>query len=293
MPEPTPAAVRAELDRVLASEGFVNSERLTRFLRFTVEKTLAGEADQLKEYLLGVEVFDRGAAFDPRMDPIVRVEARRLRAKLEEYYASAGNASEVRIACRKGSYIPVFESVLPQPATAISRPPRKSLWWLGAAVLALAFAYWSWSRTGGHSDAISIAVMPMDAIAGDKTANELADGIAEALSIELSRDPAWRVVAWPNILRYRREHPQEQRRRMRQVATELNAEMVMAVSVESRDGRARVNTVLLESNSGYNYKGWGRSYERSTADSLAMERELARVIAEELRVQIEWRKATK
>ncbi len=291
---PEDAAVRAELDRVLASDGFVNSERLTRFLRFTVEKTLAGEADQLKEYLLGVEVFDRGAAFDPRMDPIVRVEARRLRAKLEEYYAGAGNASEVRIVCRKGSYIPVFESVLPQPTAATSRPLRKDLWWVAvAAVLALGFAYWSWSRTGAHADSISIAVLPMDAIAEDQTASELADGIAEALSIELSRDPAWRVVAWPNILRYRREHPQEQQRPMKQVASELNAEMVIAVSVESRDGRARVNTVLLEPNSGYNYKGWGRSYERSTADTLAMERELARVIAEELRVQLERRKANK
>jgi TolB-like protein len=80
---------------------------------------------------------------------------------------------------------------------------------------------------------------------------------------------------------------------MKPVASELRAEMVMAVSVESRDGRARVNTVLLEPNSGYNYKGWGRSYERSTADTLAMEQELARVIAEELRLMVDRRKANK
>ena len=278
---------------MLASDGFVNSDRLTRFLRFTVEKTLAGEGDQLKEYLLGVEVFDRGAAFDPRMDPIVRVEARRLRAKLEEYYAGAGHASEVRIACRKGSYVPAFEAAGAEPVSAASRPLQKAAWWLAAAGLALGIAFWSWSRTGGHADSVSIAVVPMDAVAGDNNANALADGIAEALSIELARDPAWRVVAWPNILRYRREHQQARQRPMKQVASELNAEMVMAVSVESRDGRARISTILLEPNNGYNYKGWGRSYERSTTDTLAMEQELARVIAEELRLMLDRRKSPK
>jgi TolB-like protein len=280
-PDPTPAAVRAELERVLASEGFVNSERLTRFLRFTVEKTLAGEGDQLKEYLLGVEVFDRGATFDPRMDPIVRVEARRLRAKLEEYYAGAGHSTEVRIACPKGSYVPVFEPANAKPRCIQAGPLYK---WLVYVAVALGFAYWSWSGTG-HAAAVSIAVVPMDAIAGKQNASVLADGICEALSVELSRDSAWQVVAWPNILRYRREHMEVPQRPMKQVARELGAEVVVILSVEIRDGRARVNTVLLEPKTGYNYKSWGRSYERSTTDALAMEQELARVIAEELRLQ--------
>ena len=80
---------------------------------------------------------------------------------------------------------------------------------------------------------------------------------------------------------------------MKQIAGELHAEMVLSLSVEIRDGRARVSTVLLEPNNGYNYKGWGRSYERSTADALAMEQELARVIAEELRLQLDRRRARK
>ena len=80
-----PADVRAALDHVLASQTFVNSGRLSRMLRFVVERTLDGQGDQLKEYLLGVEVFDRPSEYDPRLDSIVRVEARRLRAKLSEY----------------------------------------------------------------------------------------------------------------------------------------------------------------------------------------------------------------
>ncbi len=279
--DPTPAAARAELERLLASEGFVNSDRLTRFLRFTVEKTLAGEGDQLKEYLLGVEVFDRGATFDPRMDPIVRVEARRLRAKLEEYYAGAGRADEVRIVCRKGSYAPVFEANS-KPICVLTVPMYKRVAYV---VLVLGFAWWAWSRTGGRAEPVSIVVAPMDAIDGHQVPNQLADGIAEALSIELSRDPAWNVVAWPNVVRYRRDHREVRQRPMKQVARELRAEVVVVLSVEISDGRARVNTILLGPKSGYNYKSWGRSYERSTTDALAMEQELARVIAEELRLQ--------
>ena len=64
-----------QLDRILASARFVHSERLSRFLRYTVEQTMAGHAEQLKEYPIGVEVFGRKDSFDPRIDAIVRVQA--------------------------------------------------------------------------------------------------------------------------------------------------------------------------------------------------------------------------
>ncbi|MGA2596310.1 MAG: hypothetical protein ABSH09_04770 [Bryobacteraceae bacterium] len=90
---PTWREVRSQLDRILSSDLFVNSERLCRFLRWTVEHALQGDAEALKEYALGRDVFDRGENFDPRTDSIVRVEARRLRTKLASYYTSedAGN----------------------------------------------------------------------------------------------------------------------------------------------------------------------------------------------------------
>ena len=89
-----PEEVRRQLDKLLASDWFAQSGRMCRFLRFAVERTLAGTADEIKEYLVGVEVFDRGVSYDPRVDPIVRVEARRLRAKLDAYYASVGTNDE-------------------------------------------------------------------------------------------------------------------------------------------------------------------------------------------------------
>jgi hypothetical protein len=101
-------AVHAALERILASAGFCQSERLSRFLRFAVEETLHGRGDQLKEYFLGVEVFDREECYDPRTDPIVRVEAGRLRSKLAKHYEAEGRADPVRIEFPKGSYVPVF-----------------------------------------------------------------------------------------------------------------------------------------------------------------------------------------
>src|SRR5689334_24955180 len=81
---------------------------MARFLRLAVERTLAGKGDQLKEYLIGVEVFDRSPSYDPRVDPIVRVEARRLRAKLKAYYDGDGRHDAVCFAFRPGGYAPEF-----------------------------------------------------------------------------------------------------------------------------------------------------------------------------------------
>lgn len=103
------AAIRSQLDRVLQSRVFVHSRRIRRFLEFVVEESLIGQQHRLKEYLIGLEVFNRLDSFDPRADSIVRVEARRLRAKLELYYRTEGFKDEIRIELRKGSYIPYFE----------------------------------------------------------------------------------------------------------------------------------------------------------------------------------------
>jgi tetratricopeptide (TPR) repeat protein len=105
-----PAAdIRAQLDLILRSRAFIQSHRIRRFLQFVVEESLLGQPHRLKEYLIGLEVFDRREAFDPRVDSIVRVEARRLRYKLEEYYRTEGRDDGIRIVLRKGSYVPIFE----------------------------------------------------------------------------------------------------------------------------------------------------------------------------------------
>ena len=101
-------AIREQLARMLDSPIFVHSHRLSRFLRFTVETTLAGRAETLKEYVIGTEVYDRKPPYHPSADSIVRSEARRLRNKLKQYYESAGEDDPVFIYYRPGGYAPVF-----------------------------------------------------------------------------------------------------------------------------------------------------------------------------------------
>lgn len=99
----------AQLDRLLSSKVFRQADRLKRFLTFTINETIAGRGEQLKEFVIGAEVFDKGPGFDPRSDPIVRVQARRLRAQLARYYREEGQTDEILIELPKGGYTPIFK----------------------------------------------------------------------------------------------------------------------------------------------------------------------------------------
>lgn len=259
----SPEQVNKALERILASEKFANTPKLGRFLRFTVEKTLAGEGSELKEYLLGTEVFDRGSDFDPRLDPIVRVEARRLRAKLEEYYQGPGGQDATRIVLPKGGYVPVFETP--------SAPPRSaSLRWMliAGAVLAIA-ATALFTRNGVASRALVTAVIPQD---GD----EYSAGLAEAVSVELARSQEIRVVAWPIVMEYLQRHTEND---IRASTRELGAAAAIAISVRRDGDRLRITALLMRPDSGT--KDWAGEYERGTGDPFAVQRELARTIADE------------
>ena len=110
----SPEDVRAQLARILASQVFVSSQRLCRFLRFVVERTLENDLDRLKEFTVALEVFDRNENYDPNIDSIVRVEARRLRSKLKTYYEGEGRKDRILIGLRPGSYVPLFRLLQPE-----------------------------------------------------------------------------------------------------------------------------------------------------------------------------------
>lgn len=107
-PAPAPEAVQAQLDKLCSLKTFSRSKDLCRFLRFVVEQTLRNRTVRLKEYLIGVAVFDRGESYNPGTDPIVRVQARRLRAKLNDYYNTEGCKDAIQIDLPSGGYVPVF-----------------------------------------------------------------------------------------------------------------------------------------------------------------------------------------
>jgi TolB-like protein len=108
-PVPSPDEVRQQLARIIESPGLQSSKRRVDFLRYVVEETLANRASKLKGFTIAVEVFGRDETFDSQVDPIVRIEARRLRRDLDSYYVTAGSSDPIRIEIPKGSYVPRFE----------------------------------------------------------------------------------------------------------------------------------------------------------------------------------------
>ena len=117
-------AIDSLVRKIVSSRAMARSERLARFLEYTVSETLAGNSGQIKEFVLGVEVFGRTRDYDPRLDPIVRVEARRLRMKLRKYYDTEGRDDRIRIEYPKGATFPPFLRFAPK--TAMRNPPAKS-----------------------------------------------------------------------------------------------------------------------------------------------------------------------
>jgi hypothetical protein len=143
-------AERAELQAVAQSHLFARSPALVHLLSYLCEKTFAGETEQIKEYSIALEVFDRRESFDQDADSIVRVQANRLRKRLHEYYASEGAADALRITIPVGQYVPIFEKTAtsdlnghtPQAQgdsarQAVWRPSRLQIGLLGSALLAL------------------------------------------------------------------------------------------------------------------------------------------------------------
>ena len=161
--------VGAALGRILATPAFVRSPRLAEFLRYVAEQRLAGRSDAPKEIELGAQVFGRSPDYDPRADPVVRVQARLLRFKLHEYYETVGKTDPIRIDLPKGTYLPAFSALAPEAsevageislpvppallATPLPRAAAKTSWIMVALLLAAALAIVVASMNSWH-DAI-------------------------------------------------------------------------------------------------------------------------------------------
>jgi len=227
-----PEDVRMELQRVLDSVDFRATPRRREMLRYLIEESLAGRARLLKGYTIGVAVFGRGDDFDPQADPVVRLEARRLRRDLDSYYVSEGRNNPLRITIPKGHYFPEIScnsNLLPPshesssqevvdkaPSTGpTEQPPSRPSEWLFArpriqwlsgsaaiAVLLAAIASWLW-LSRGHDSALAmtegpaVAVLPFRALGVDNHTTFLADGISEQIMTALSRFPEVRLYAPP------------------------------------------------------------------------------------------------
>jgi serine/threonine-protein kinase len=163
-PKKSDIVVRREVESIIKSKAFRQLDRLQKFLIYIVEETLQGRGDQLKEYPVGVEVFGRDDTFDPRMDPIVRVQARRLRLRLATYYAEEGQNDPVIIELPKGGYTPTFRT------TEQAMPAKKVV---SAALV---------SRN-------TVAVMPFEDLSPDHDEKHFCHGIAREIIQALAKAP--------------------------------------------------------------------------------------------------------
>jgi serine/threonine-protein kinase len=252
---PSPEEVRAQVDRILASRFFARSERLCRFLRFCVEHTLEEKGNQLKEQLVGVEVFDRKGDYDPRTDPIVRVEAMRLRSKLKAYYTSTGRPDCVFIELPKGAYVPAFKI---RNAGAPTRPQITSI---------------------DNTEERSIAVLPFTNLTPETSDDYFSDGLTEELIHLLTRIPRLRVVAWSSMSQMRgREQDLAGIRQQLKVATVLRG------SVRRTQDRVRVTAQLIDAESGAYL--WSEAYDRQLENVVAIQEEMARAIVDTLQLSL-------
>ena len=279
----SPDEIRLQLDRILASATFSSADRMSGFLRYVVERALAGEGDQIKEYVIGVAVFGRGDDYDPRLDSIVRVEARRLRTKLDEYYAAGGRDDTIVIAIPRGSYSPTFEQRTPQPAApaietraqavATTQRWRPGLVALGLALivaLPLAFLLWNGALTsvGRATPMVTIAVLPFAEYSNDPRDALLAARLTDGVTSELARNRTLGVVSHTSALQFAGA-----RRPIKEIAQALNAELILEGSVHHEGDKVRIEARIVDTT--IDRKLWVDDFVGTVAEPRDLERRVA------------------
>ena len=249
----TPEAIRAQMDRIFQSGEFRGSDKQRKFLSFVVEETLAGRALQLKGYTIALAVYGRNEGFDPQVDPIVRVEAGRLRRALEYYYLTAGKNDPVRLEIPKGAYVPIFQMVEISPSGAQTFTSE-------GEDLAL--------PTGP-----SIAVMPLINLTGDKEQDYFTDGLTEELTAELARYQDFQVIASQSTMRFK-----GQKTDPKEVGRDLGLRFLLTGSIRKDLKTVKVDIGLLDTSTASQI--WAESYKRdlTAPDLITMQEKIAQSV---------------
>lgn len=297
--QPLLVETRDQLARILASPAFQSSARRKALLHYLVEEALAGRADRLKGYTIGVDVFGLGETFDPKTDPFVRLEARRLRRDLDGYYANAGARDPVRISVPKGAYVPLFEwqdaagaSASPadtpgepetRPVAAVGRAGRKTTprrfrgflapVIVGIAMLMTALGGWLWSQhRDEHSETATAApqehgatviVLPFEALSADPDDKFLAAGLSQQLITDLMRFAGLKLYSVPASFR------QSPTADPVDVGRNLSVAYVVKGSLRSVAGAVRLSASLVDSGSGQVL--WSETYDRPLTPESVLE----------------------
>ena len=265
-----PALIADQLDRILKSQTFAQAPTLRRLLRYVLTHTTDREQRDLKEYTIGVDVFDRGPDFDPRIDTIVRVQARRLRAKLEDYYRREGAADPVIVDMPRGHYLAVWRlapaPAAPMTASVVTPGPAASL---AAASAAL---------EDGASEP-SIAVLPFANLSGDPENEYFTDGLTEEIISGLASVSGLRVVARTSVFQFKGRSDD-----IRRIGRSLGVQSALEGSVRKDGQRIRVTAQLIDVADGFHM--WSHVFDGALPGIFSLQEETTRSIVEALRVRL-------
>jgi TolB-like protein len=254
--KPTEESVRQELEKILTSPQLVSSPILQNFLRFIVEKTLAGESTSLKAYRVATEALGKDVDFDPNLDPAVRILAGRLRRSLAHYYQERGKNDAVLIDLPRGAYVPGFHLVSQTGGVVLGNPGVRL-----EPILAL-------------PSGPSVAVLPLINLTGDRGQEFFADGLAEEITNELARHQDLRVIGFQSTLRYKIvKHDAWE------MGRDLNIRFFLEGSIRKEVGLIKITVRLVDTANGLQV--WGDQYQRQLKPDklIALQEEIAQKVA--------------
>lgn len=282
--EPTPAQVRVQRDRILASKVFSLSRRQSAFLDYIINAELEGKADKLKEFTLGIDVFQKDESFDPRVDSIVRVEASRLRAKLREYYVVEGQGDSVQIEIPKGHYVPVFH--LADVPKVERRPSHPWQLWTGlvVATLVIMFIYSSyWAPLRESDPAVktqqlppptSLAVLPLRD--WSRLPEEyFSEAMTDALISSLAEIRALQVTSFTSVMRYKNtETP------ISEIGRALGVAYIVEGNILRDEEHVRITAQLIAADA--DKQLWSKTFDRPVSDLMSVQSEVATAISAQI-----------
>ena len=237
---PSPPAIREQLARILQHPDFRGSVKQRQFLNFVVAETLDDRASQIKGYTIAVAVYGRSETFDPQVDPIVRVEAGRLRRGLDQYYLTAGKNDPIRIDIPKGTYVPAFRVVSTPGNRTYSRASDKEAKRL--------------------PERPSIALMPLINLTADPAQDYFIDGLTEEITNELARYQDFNVIASQSTMRFKGRNVDSIT-----VGRELGVRFLLTGSVRKDAQTVKITIGLIDATSGVQI--WAENYKRELTPS--------------------------
>lgn len=293
--------IRAQLDKVIASTEFNVPERVRQFLIYVINQTLSGHADRIKAYSVAVEVFGRDANFDIQNDPVVRIEAGRLRRALERYYLLAGSSDPILIEIPKGGYVPRFQR-REAPPTHIESPAlipapekqdlagRGDAWWgsrrfawaivMAALCLALPLLWLAIlpapappAREPPRPQGPSLIVRPLSNLSGQPEVNVYIAGLGEELLTQLSRFKELTVFGGENSAAV------SPRVSASELTSQFGNRYILEGGIRLSDGKLRVTIRVLDGESSAII--WSGTYDADprAADIVGVETMIASKVA--------------